>query len=95
MLPFLNDHLHTKNLGFYLIPFRDINDQSILQFDCTRRKPDYLTEKKYINCVVCKIFTKEHTKIYLEDRSFHRKIIKKKTFLVNKNVCLLYIQQTN
>ena len=46
MLPFLNNHLHTKNLGFYLIPFRDINDQSILQFDCTRRKPDSLTEKK-------------------------------------------------
>ena len=46
MLPFLNDHLYTKNLGFYLIPFQDINDQSILQFDCTRRKPDSLTEKK-------------------------------------------------
>lgn len=91
MLPFLNNHLHTKNLGFYLIPFQDINDQSVLQFDRTRRKPGQtqrkvvlpdlkicsplLNRKSNINCVPCKILTKEHTKIYLEANNFHRKMI--------------------
>ena len=33
MLPSQYDYLHAKNLGYELIPFRDNNDQRILQSD--------------------------------------------------------------
>ena len=50
ILPSLDDHqLHGKNLRYQLNPFRDINDQNILQSDWIREKAGHTHSKGVVS----------------------------------------------
>ena len=49
MLPSLDDYLHAKNLTDRLVPFRDMDNQSILQSDWIRGTTCYLQPKVVVS----------------------------------------------
>ena len=49
MLPSLDDYFHAKSLRDQLIPFRDIDDQSMLQTDWTRGITCHLQPKVVVS----------------------------------------------